>query len=316
MNGFLAFLMGLLAFIPGLGAPAEPTYTGYLEADFVYVAPVSAGQIASLPVDEGQTVKAGEILAVLTTAQQESALRAAEARVEAANATWRNLVTGERAQEIAVAQASLNQAKAGLALAQSNADRSKALFDKGVVSKAQLDQDQSSLATAKALVNQMQAALQVAELPARTAQQVAAEASFNAAQADADTARADLADRTLTAPVDGRIERLYFRQGETIATGTPLLSLLPPNKLKAKFYVNEVDRSSFAIGDSVVVACDGCAENLKAKVTFLASTPQTTPPIIYSRDERSRLVFRAEAQLIEPGNLLPGQPVTVRRVAR
>lgn len=316
MNGFLAFLMGLLAFIPGLGAPAEPTYTGYLEADFVYVAPVSAGQIATLPVNEGQTVKAGETLAVLTTAQQESALRAAEARVEAANATWRNLVTGERAQEIAVAQASLNQAKAGLALAQSNADRSKALFDKGVVSKAQLDQDQSSLATAKALVNQMQAALQVAELPARTAQQVAAEASFNAAQADADTARADLADRTLTAPVDGRIERLYFRQGETIATGTPLLSLLPPNKLKAKFYINEVDRSSFAIGDSVVVACDGCAESLKATVTFLASTPQTTPPIIYSRDERSRLVFRAEAQLVEPGNLLPGQPVTVRRVAR
>lgn len=316
MNGFLAFLMGLLAFIPGLGPPAEPVYTGYLEADFVYVAPVSAGQIASLPVEEGQTVKAGEILAVLTTTQQEAALRAAEARVEAANATWRNLVTGERAQEIAVAQAALNQAKAGLALAQANADRSQALYDHGVVSKAQLDQDQSSLATAKAQVNQMQAALQVAELPARTAQQVAAEASYNAAQADADTARADLADRTLTAPVDGRIERLYFRQGETIATGTPLLSLLPPNKLKAKFYINEVDRSAFAIGDSVVVACDGCVENLKATVTFLASSPQTTPPIIYSRDERSRLVFRAEAQLAEPGNLLPGQPVTVRRIAK
>jgi len=316
MHELFAFFTGLLSFIPGFGAPAEPIYTGYLEADYVYAAPATSGQIASLPVREGQAVRAGDTLAVLSSAQQEAALRGAEARVAAADATWRNLVTGGRAQEIEVTRAALNKAKADLTLAQSNFDRSQSLFERGVIAAAQVDQDRSSLASAQAQVNQMEAQLQVAELPARDAQQVAAEANLNAARADADKARADLADRTLTAPVDGRIERLYFSQGEMLAAGTPLLSLLPEGKLKAKFYINEADRSAFALGDRVEVSCDGCAARLMATLTFLASDPQTTPPIIYSRDERSRLVFLAEAQLDAPGNLLPGQPIAVRRIEK
>lgn len=316
MNEFFAALMGLFAFIPGLGPASEPVYSGYLEADYVYAAPVGGGQIASLPVSEGQVVKSGDVLAVLASAQQEAVLRGAQARVEAADATWRNLVTGSRAQELEVTRAALAKAKADLALAQSNFDRSRNLFERGVISQAQVDQDRSGLASAQAQVNQIEAQLQVAELPARDAQQVAAEASLKAAQADADKARADLADRTLAAPIDGRIERLFFSQGETIGAGAPLLSLLPEGKLKARFFINEADRSGFGLGDVVEVACDGCAEGLRATLTFLASDPQTTPPIIYSRDERSRLVFMAEAQLEEPGKLLPGQPVTVRRVKK
>jgi len=314
MNEFFAFLLGLLSFIPGLGAPAEPVYSGYLEADYVYVAPVSGGQIVSLPVSEAQTVKAGDVLAVLASDQQQALLRSAEAQVSAADATWRNLITGSRAQELDVTRASLEKAQADLALAQANFDRSRSLFERGVIAQAQVDQDRTSLDSAQAAVNQMQAQLQVAKLPARDDQQVAAEANLKAAQANADKARADLADRTVKAPVDGRIERLFFSQGETAPTGTPLLSLLPPGKLKARFYIGEADRALFALGDEVEVSCDGCPAGLRGSVTFLASDPQTTPPIIYSRDERSRLVFLAEAQMAEPGNLLPGQPVSVRRI--
>jgi len=313
MNGFIAFVMGLLSAIPGFGSPPEPVYSGYLEADFVYVAPVTGGRIAQLPVSEGQVVRAGDVLTVLGSAQQEAALRGAEARVEAADATWRNLVTGSRAQELDVARAALAKTKSDLALAQANFDRSQNLFDRGVIAQAQVDQARSALQSAQAAVEQAQAQLQVAELPARDAQQVAAEADLNAAQADADQARADLADRTLTAPIDGRIERLYFSQEEVTPTGTPVLSLLPEGKLKARFYVPEADRALLSLGEGVKVACDNCAEGLEATITFLASDPQTTPPIIYSRDERSRLVFLVEAQLAAPGNLLPGQPVSVRR---
>ena len=167
MHELFAFFAGLLSFIPGFGAPAEPIYTGYLEADYVYAAPVSGGQIASLPVSEGQAVRAGDTLAVLSSAQQEAALRGAEAQVAAADATWRNLVTGGRAQEIEVTRAALNKAKADLTLAQSNFERSQSLFERGVIAAAQVDQDRSSLASAQAQVNQMEAQLQVAELPAR-----------------------------------------------------------------------------------------------------------------------------------------------------
>jgi HlyD family secretion protein len=318
MNEIMAFLTALLALvIPGFGAPAEPVYSGYLDADYVYAAAVSPGTIAEVRVAEGQQVKAGDVLFVLDSAQQQALLASAEARVRAADANWRNLVTGSREEEIKVISASLDKAQADLKLAQTNFERSQKLHETGVIPVARVDADRNTLASAEAQVEQLQAQLAVAELPARDAQQVAAEADYRAAQAEADKARADLADRTIRAGADGRIERLYFSAGEMAPAGTPLASILPAGKLKAKFYVGEADRAGFAIGDQVTVSCDGCAAGgLAAHVSFLASDPQTTPPIIYSREERSRLVFLAEATLDAPGSLLPGQPVSVRKAEK
>ena len=109
------------------------------------------------------------------------------------------------------------------------------------------------------------------------------------------------------------IERLYFDAGEMSAAGTPVLSLLPAGALKVKFYLPEPARQGFALGDSVAVSCDGCPAGLTATLSYMASDPQFTPPVIYSRDERQRLSFLAEATL-DPGTMLhPGQPVTLAR---
>jgi HlyD family secretion protein len=92
------------------------------------------------------------------------------------------------------------------------------------------------------------------------------------------------------------------------------VALLPADALKVKFYVGEAERATLALGDTVGVSCDGCAEALTAQLSFFASDPQFTPPIIYSRDERMRLTFLAEATLESGAGLLPGQPVTVERI--
>jgi len=318
MNEIMAFLTSIVALVvPGFGAPNEPVYAGYLDADYVYAAAVTPGTIKDVQVREGQAVKAGDVLFTLDAAQQQALLASAEARMRAADANWRNLVTGSRAAEIRVISASLDKAQADLNLARTNFERSEKLHETGVIPIAKVDADRTTLASAKAQVEQLQAQLAVAELPARDAQQVAAEADYQAAKADADKARADLADRTIRAGAGGVIERLYFSAGEMAPVGTPLASIRPAGALKAKFYVNEADRAGLAIGDAVTVSCDGCAEGgLLAHVSFLASDPQTTPPIIYSRDERSRLVFLAEATLDTPGTLLPGQPVSVRQATK
>jgi HlyD family secretion protein len=318
MNAVMAFLTGIVALVvPGFGASNEPVYAGYLDADYVYAAAVTPGTIADVQVREGQAVTAGDVLFVLDTAQQQALLAGAEARVRAADATWQNLLTGGRVEEVQVVRASLAKAEADLKLAQANFERSSRLHETGVIAASEADQNRAALNSAQALLAQYEAQLAVAELPAREAQQAAAEANSEAAKADADKARADLADRTIRAGVDGVIERLYFSAGEMAPVGTPLASIRPAGALKAKFYINEADRAGFAIGDAVTVSCDGCAEGgLAAHVSFLASSPQTTPPIIYSRDERSRLVFLAEATLEQPGTLLPGQPVSVRRAAK
>ncbi|HEY0853260.1 MAG TPA: HlyD family efflux transporter periplasmic adaptor subunit [Devosia sp.] len=313
MNEIMAFLTGLLALVPGMGPAPEPSWNGYVEADYVYVGAPSAGTIETVVAREGQAVKAGEVLFILDSRQQQAVLRAAEARVEAARANAENLATGSRAAEIDVIRANLEKANADLALAQSQSERSDKLLVEGLVPQAKADQDRATLRSAYAQVNQLEAQLRVAELPARDPQRVAAEATLVAAEADADKAREDLADRTVLAPADGRIERLYFSGGELAPAGTPVVALQPADALKVKFYLAEADRPEFALGETLKISCDGCGTGLSATVSFFASDPQFTPPVIYSRDERARLTFLAEATLATDSALHPGQPVTVAK---
>ncbi len=311
MNEFFAWAMGLLAFVPGLGHPAPPSWNGYVEDDYVYAAAPTAGTIASIAVSEGQLVRKGDVLFVLETSQQQAQYDAAKARADAADATLQNLQTGSRQEEIAVTQAQLDKAKADLSLAQQNLARTQDLFDRGLTPVANLDQSKATAQAAQAAVDQLEAQLKVSRLPARDAQVIAAEANLAAAKADAATARAALDNRSVVAPEDARIEKLFFSAGEVAGAGVPVASLSGAAAMKVIFYVNEADRQQFALGQQVSVTCDGCAAGLMATISHFASDPQFTPPIIYSRDERNRLVFETEAVLTEQNGILPGQPVSI-----
>jgi HlyD family secretion protein len=313
MNELFAFVVALLAsVVPGIGNEPETVFTGYLEAEYIYAAAAMPGRLIEITVEEGESVGTGDVLFSLEADQQRALLAAAEARVAAARATLENLETGSRSAEIEVIRASLAKAEADLALAQSTLARSERLFEAGTVSEARLEQDRAAVASARAQVAQLQAEVQVAELPARNAQQVAAEANLAAAEAEAEKARLDLADRTVKAAVAGTVEQVYFAPGEMVPAGTPVVSIRPAGALLTHFFVDETARATLALGEEVTVSCDGCPDGLTAEITWMASDPQTTPPVIYSREERSRLVYLAKAQLADPGTLLPGQPVTVR----
>lgn len=312
MDQFLIWLSGLIALVvPGFGVAPGQSWNGYVEADYVYVAAASGGVIETIAVREGETVAAGDLLFVLRQDQQVALLRAAEARIAVAVANAQNLSTGSRVEEVEVIRASLGKAQADLALAETTLSRSEKLAAEGLTPEAKVEQDRATLASARAQVAQLEAQLAVAELPARDPVQVAAEANLLAARADADKARSDLADRTVRSPLGGQVERVYFRAGEMAAAGTPIAALQPEDALKIKFYVAESDRPRLVLGEQVAISCDGCAEGLFATLTYFASDPQFTPPVIYSRDERNRLSFLVEATLGDGAVLQPGQPVTV-----
>ncbi len=318
MEGFfasvLAFFVGLVALvIPGFGTAEPPHWNGYIEADYAYVAPLGAGQIATLAVREGDVVAVGDVLFTLGHAQQQALLASAHAGVAVAEANLANLTTGSRQDEIDVIRATLSKAQSDLSLARDNSARSGKLFAEGIVTQAQLDQARASLASAEAAVRQLQAQLKVAELPARDAQRLAAEANVAMARAAVEKAESDLADRSVLAPAAGRIERLFFDAGELAQAGTPVVSILREGALKVKFYLPQAVRQQFAIGDRVAVSCDGCPTGITATVSYFAAEPQFTPPVIYSRDERQRLSFLAEA-VLDAGTLHPGQPVTLERL--
>lgn len=296
---------------PTFGAPPDATFNGYTEADYIYVAPAAPGRIDTMSVQEGDRVFEGQQVYTLTKSEAAAALRAAQARVHVAEANLVNLQTGSREQEIAVIRAELARAEAQRTLAANTLTRSERLFDQGNVSQAQVDTDRATLASASAQVAELQAQLEVAELPARDAQRIAAEATLDAAHADAEAAQSAFDDRIILSPATGRIDSLYFEAGEVAGAGVPVLSILPDGALRAVFFVSEGRRAEIAIGDTLTVTCSGCATGLTATITRLASDPQYTPPIIYSREERHRLVFRAEARMSEGSGLLPGQPIVL-----
>ncbi len=314
MNDIFGFFIGVIGvFAPGFGSTPAPIYAGYVEADYVYAASPGSGLIEQFAVEQGQVVETGDVLFRLSHGQQDALLAGALARATVAEATAKNLATGSRSAEVDVIRATLNKAQADLALAKTNLERGEKLEALGLTPLAKLDQERASLASAQAQVDQLMAQLAVAELPARSEQQSAAEASLLAAQADVNKARADLADRTILAPQDGVVDRLFYSQGEFAPAGAPVVALLPPGAIKVKFYVDETSRSGLQLGDGLLVSCDGCVAGITAKVSFFAADPQFTPPVIYSRQERSRLVFLVEAMIDPLAKLHPGQPVSIEK---
>ena len=138
-----------------------------------------------------------------------------------------------------------------------------------------------------------------------------AEAALRTAQARLNSAQTRLTRRKVFSPVTGSVQQIYYRGGELVPAGKPILALLPPGNLKVRFFVNEAALPKLQFGDSVTVSCDGCDGDIAAKISFISRASEFTPPVIYSMDERSKLVFLIEARPERPERLRVGQPVSV-----
>jgi len=178
------------------------------------------------------------------------------------------------------------------------------------------DLQQADLAQIKAsLVNAQQTfdrASQLAKTGAGTQKDLdAATAVLRDAQARLNSSQTRLARRQIFSPVAGTVEEVYYRPGEMVPAGRPVVSILPPGNIKARFYVPESVLPNIAYGDTVKIGCDGCAGDLTARINFIAKQSEFTPPVIYSLEERSKLVFLVEAFPEKPGALRVGQPIDV-----
>jgi HlyD family secretion protein len=138
-----------------------------------------------------------------------------------------------------------------------------------------------------------------------------AQAGLRDAEARLNWSKTRLARRNVASPAAGSIQQVYYRPGEMVPVGRPVVALLPPGNLKVRFYVPEAMLPKLSAGDSVKVSCDGCAPDLMARVSFISRASEYTPPVIYSLDERDKLVFLIEALPERPDALRVGQPVSV-----
>jgi HlyD family secretion protein len=291
----------------------RPEIPGYMEADLVLVGSEQGGRIATLKVQEGDHVKTGDLIFTLESSEQEAAVEAAKARVTEAEARLADAESEmQRPREIEVLQAALTRAQAMLKQSLLNLDRVQELYDKGWVSKAQLDDAIAQHDSNDAAVAEAERRIKAAQLPNRSGIIEAAAASVAEAKHALDEAEKNLAKRQVYAPTSGSIEEVYFRPGEVVNAGQGVVALLPPGNLKARFFVSEPDRAKLHIGEIVKVSCDGCPPDLTAKINFIARDAEFTPPVIFSEQQRKKLVYLVEARpQKDTTELTAGQPITV-----
>lgn len=305
------FVLGLAAALAGCSQEKRGAFQGYVEGDFVNVATSEPGRLDRLAVAKGEPVAAGAPLFALESVRDAAALRQAQEQLAAAQAQLQDIQTGKRPQELDVIRAQLDQARAEARRAAADLERDAAQFETGGIAQAQLDRARAAADASSARVRELERQLDVADLPARDDQIAAQKAQVAAAQAAAEQAEWRLGQKTVAAPVAGLVFDTLYKPGEWVEAGRPIVRLLPPGNVKIRFFVPETALGRLSIGQALAVRCDGCAEPVAAEISFISTEAEYTPPIIYSNETRSKLVFMAEARPLNGAELHPGQPVQV-----
>lgn len=296
--------------------PDSAAWQGYVDAEYVRVSPTLTGRITGIAVARGAQVQAGALLFTQDDVDDRAARDAAAGKLAEAEARLTNLQTRSRDTEIAQAHADLADLIATRDRIAKDVARNEELLRTGAASRQTVDQQHADLASAAARVVAANAKLEQMESPTGRQYEIAAQ------QAMVDQARAGLAQaqwrldqRRVTAPVAALVSDTYSRPGETINAGVPVVSLLPPQNILVRFFVPETELATLHVGDQLNISCDACAPGLTANITFISPQPEYTPPVIYSENNREKLVYLIEAHppLDRATQLKPGQPVDVSR---
>jgi HlyD family secretion protein len=315
LHDVIAWLGGVLVALAatiGLGGDRGPLeLQGYVEGEYVYVGSPVAGRLQTLHVARGAQVAAGAALFQLDASSERPARNDAAARLARAEANLANLRKGKRPSEIESIEAQLAQAKAMLELAEVALERREQLVETRAVSREAVDEARATYDRNQARVTELQAELETAQLGARADEIEAAEAEAAAARAQLEQAQWRLDELSQAAPQAGLVVDTLYRQGEWVSAGAPVVSLLPPENIKVRFFVPEPRLGPIAVGDEVQVSCDACEPDLSASISYISPEAEYTPPVIYSREMRAKLVYLVEAKPREPAALRPGQPVDV-----
>src|SRR5580704_6738673 len=302
----------------GHRAPPPTQWQGYADADFVKVGPTQQGLLTAVNVARGDQVAAGAPLFSQDDTADRAARDQAIRQMHQAREQLANLQAAGKPTEIEQAEANLADAKATLARAKADLDRGEFLARTGTMAAETLDQRRADFQSATAKVAALEAALAQARNPSGRPQEIAAQqAAMRALKAALEIAEWRLSQRHVNSPAAGRIADVLARPGETMAAGAPVVSLLPPGNIFVRFFIPESNLSTMHLGDRVAIVCDGCQADLSGTISFIAPRAEYTPPVIYSDESKSKLVFLIEARPpSDQAQLLnPGQPVIVKPVA-
>ena len=302
-----------LALLAGCSLNSSKVFQGYIEGEYVYVAAPLGGALTNLAVARGDEVKTGQLLFELERGSEAAAVHEAEKNLAQAQSQLDDLNKGKRPTEIASLEAQVERARANLKLAEAEFERREQLGGADVVSKEELDQARAQRDADQAQVDQLAADLETARLGGREDVVRAAQDAVASQKAALDKARWSYDQKTQFAPTNAMVQDTLYRQGEWVAAGNPVVVLLPPENLKVRFFVPQAVLPRIRPGQTVSVTFDGGQRAYSATVNYISTQSEFTPPVLYNRENRAKLVFMIEAAFSpsDATELRPGQPVDV-----
>jgi len=309
----LAALVCTGTLVSGCSDGNNGAFQGYIEGEYLLVSSPLAGQLDKLSVNRGDRVAAGDILFTLEHSFEQAAFDEAEQVLQRAKNRLADLLKGQRPSELAATRARLAQAQASLDLSETEYRRRSTLFEQKVIPRDQLDRTRTELERNRAAVEQLTAELETAQLGARTDLIAAARSDVAAARSRLAQAKWRLEQKAQAAPDSGLVFDTFYVAGEYVPAAHPVVSILPPDNIKIRFFVPEPVRGGLNAGQSVSVRLDGKKKNIPAKITYISPEAEYTPPVIYSRETRAKLVYMIEADFApaDASSLHPGQPADV-----
>lgn len=305
-------LLAVLALAACDDSVGATTIQGYAEGEFVAIASTAGGRVIERPVVRGSVVKAGDLLFTLDATEATAARDRAAAQLAQAQADLADSLKGSRPEELAVIDAQIAEAQSALDLARIELARTQRLTATQVASRQGLDSARATVTQAVARLDALKAQRDTAMLGARDDRVLAARATVTAATAALADAEWQLSERRVSAPVAGIISETVRDPGEVVAAGAPVLTLLPQDGVKVRFFLPQTLLPQVKPGDTVRLACDGCAGDLAARITYVAPREEFTPPVVYTVSNRQTFVYLVEArQSAGSTSLRPGQPLDV-----
>ncbi|PHX96785.1 MAG: hypothetical protein CK531_07255 [Gemmatimonadetes bacterium] len=297
----------------GKAAPDSIEATGTLEVVEVQVSATVPGRVARVLVIEGQSVRAGDTLAVLTQPSLPAEQQQRSARVRAAGAALDELEHGARAEELRRAEAELAAAEADVGRTARDADRFKALADRQTVSAQQYDASRTLAASTAARRDAARASLALLREGARAERVAAARAESDLATAAAEGTRATAADLVLRAPVDGVISSRNVEPGEVVSAGRAVVTVANVKHQTVRVFVSQAQLSRVQPGRQVQAVLDAYPDReFQGRVATIATKAEFTPRVALTEKERNDLLFAVKIAFADTTGLLKaGLPITV-----
>jgi HlyD family secretion protein len=310
----LAGFVALAALLTSCGEQEhhDGVYQGYLEGRFLGVASPQEGQLVDLKVRRGQWVEAGAPLFALDPQPETDELQEEEGNVQSAQAKVDDLRKGLRDTEIAALEDQLKADRAVLEQANLERERNEPLLANQYVSTNDYDRMRLLVDQDAAVAQRDENQLATGKLGARDDQIREAAADLAAAEAVRDHTKWMLDQKTQCAPQASYVQDTLYRVGERVEPGQAVVVLLPPAEMTARFFVPEPEINRVQLGQTVTVTLDGLAP-FKAKVSYISTQVEFTPPVIYSREQNFKYVFMVEADIdsARARDLHVGQPAEV-----